>query len=392
MCSLAARPDFDDAAGWAATAGLQPLELGGGPLRNVIFQGIEDGAHWRFRDMYGQLLADSPRVRVVHGATVLRLRSSGRRVEGLDAATVEDGRAGRRLDVVADTHVLAQGGIESVRLLLLSGLGNPELLGRFFMVHPVFAGVARVIFPTELPTAVARLYAEQTLLPIGPEAGPLGFEPQPSLGMALRVATPAPPFLLAPPRRPGRVRFWAALAPTREALGNGLGNFRVTLRAEDTRRFVADIGWEQVPDRENRISLHPTRRDPIFGQPCVRLDWRLLPQDEATLRCALALLSRQMIRLGAVTAPEVELRRPSTEWACLADGPRFLWPGDHHLGGARMSHDPAQACLAADGRVIGTDNLYVASSASFPTGGFANPTLTIVAMALRLADSLSDTD
>jgi choline dehydrogenase-like flavoprotein len=57
-----------------------------------------------------------------------------------------------------------------------------------------------------------------------------------------------------------------------------------------------------------------------------------------------------------------------------------------------MSHDPEQACLEADGRVIGTDNLYLASSASFPTGGFANPTLTIVAMALRLADSLSSTD
>ena len=260
------------------------------------------------------------------------------------------------------------------------------------MVHPVFAAAARVSFPQELPAEVARLYAEQTLLPIGPAAGSLAFEPQPVLEMALRVPTSTPPFLLAAPRPPGRVRFWAALAPTREALGEGLGNFRFMLRSSDARSFLADVGWEQVPDRENRISLHPTRRDPVFGQPCVQLDWRLLPQDEATLRSALGLLSRQMGRLGAVTAPAVEPGLPASAWPSLDDGPSFLWPGDHHLGGVRMSHDPAQACLDAECRVIGTDNLYVASSASFPTGGFANPTLTIVALALRLADSLSGSD
>ena len=67
------------------------------------------------------------------------------------------------------------------------------------------------------------------------------------------------------------------------------------------------------------------------------------------------------------------------------------WPKDfesneHHMGTTRMHRDPAQGVVDADCRVHGTANLYVAGSSVFPTGGASNPTLTIVALALRLAD------
>jgi len=62
--------------------------------------------------------------------------------------------------------------------------------------------------------------------------------------------------------------------------------------------------------------------------------------------------------------------------------------GFHHLGTTRMAADPRAGVVDADCRVHGVANLYIAGSSVFPTGGCANPTLTIVALALRLADHL----
>ena len=66
-----------------------------------------------------------------------------------------------------------------------------------------------------------------------------------------------------------------------------------------------------------------------------------------------------------------------------------LETGDHHLGALRMSSVAGGMALStAHSRLHNVDNLYIAGSAVFPTGGYANPTLTIVALALRLADHL----
>jgi len=59
------------------------------------------------------------------------------------------------------------------------------------------------------------------------------------------------------------------------------------------------------------------------------------------------------------------------------------------MGGTRMHGDPRQGVVDADARVHGIANLYVAGSSLFPTGGAANPTFTLVALALRLADHLN---
>jgi len=65
-----------------------------------------------------------------------------------------------------------------------------------------------------------------------------------------------------------------------------------------------------------------------------------------------------------------------------------LETGDHHMGALRMSASPEDGIVDVNSRLHSVDNLYIAGSAVFPTGGYANPTLTIVALALRLADHL----
>lgn len=62
--------------------------------------------------------------------------------------------------------------------------------------------------------------------------------------------------------------------------------------------------------------------------------------------------------------------------------------GHHHLGTTRMGESEKDGVVDADCRVFGTDNLYISGGSVFPSGGAANPTLTIVQLALRLADRL----
>ena len=74
------------------------------------------------------------------------------------------------------------------------------------------------------------------------------------------------------------------------------------------------------------------------------------------------------------------------------DDPEY-WPSDvrggsHHMGTTRMHDDPTQGVVDRNCKVHGIDNLYVIGSSVFPTSGAANPTLTIVALTLRLADHL----
>jgi choline dehydrogenase-like flavoprotein len=70
--------------------------------------------------------------------------------------------------------------------------------------------------------------------------------------------------------------------------------------------------------------------------------------------------------------------------------PSCMTGGKHHIGTTRMHTDPAQGVVDADCRVHDLTNLFVAGSSVFPTGGYANPTLTIVALAVRLADHLKE--
>ena len=77
------------------------------------------------------------------------------------------------------------------------------------------------------------------------------------------------------------------------------------------------------------------------------------------------------------------------DWLLASDAP---WPPVpikcHHIGTTRMSDDPRRGVVDRECRVHGIENLWIAGSSVFPTSGFANPTLTILALTLRLASQL----
>jgi choline dehydrogenase-like flavoprotein len=117
-----------------------------------------------------------------------------------------------------------------------------------------------------------------------------------------------------------------------------------------------------------------------LGQRRIVLDWRLNGIDKKSLRRAHELLGIELGRAG-LGRFRVELDE-ALEW------PEHLAGGSHHMGTTRMHRDPKQGVVDANCRVHSLSNLYVSGSSVFPTVGYSNPTLTIVALALRLADHL----
>jgi choline dehydrogenase-like flavoprotein len=152
--------------------------------------------------------------------------------------------------------------------------------------------------------------------------------------------------------------------------------YRRLLRSR-ARRFTIGIRAEQLPNPHNRVTLD-TRRDAL-GMPRVRLEWKLGGQDLDGLRRALRILFHEVDpRVAEVVAFDAGADR----WVESIKG------GAHHIGTTRMHRHPGSGVVDEHCRVHGTSNLFIAGSSVFPTAGWAPPTLTIVALALRLADHL----
>lgn len=352
-------------------------------------------------------LASHPRLTLALHATVreiLAVPSAGA-IEALDVRSP----AGERLTVRARCYVLAAGGLENPRLLLASrsvvptGLGNGrDLVGRFFMEHPHGRG-GRIVH-----AAAWRLLQAFRKHPLGWQetaalltASPELQRQRQILNTALTIAVRPPasgqhPLLTSAylaakhriePTRRGRA-LWQAYKSAgrrgRDLTGAfywwaryraGLGEMAVVLRAE------------QAPNPDSRVMLG-TDTD-ATGMPRLRLDWRLSPQDRTSAAELVAAFARQLraASLGTVE-PAPWLAEDGRDW--VHDLLVSVHPlgGYHHMGTTRMADSPERGVTDGWGRVHGIDNLYVAGSSLFPTGGWANPTLTIVALALRQADRL----
>jgi choline dehydrogenase-like flavoprotein len=145
--------------------------------------------------------------------------------------------------------------------------------------------------------------------------------------------------------------------------------------------FEIKVRSEQAPNRESRVRLNGTVDR--LGVPMVDLDWRTSEQDRTSLRAHALSLAATLADagVGRVLFPAVPDEVP---WI---DGVGGGW---HQMGTTRMSRDPSTGVVDGNCRVHGVPNLYVAGSSVFPSYGFANPTFTIIALSLRLADHLAE--
>lgn len=354
-------------------------------------------------DRFDEVVAD-PGIHLVLHATVADISTDRdpQRVGGLTVRVP----GGTTLAARADRYVLAAGGIENPRLLLLAdrvhpgGIGNDhDLVGRFFMEHPqVRAGRIQL----ERLDAIEQLGLYQRHS--SPE-GTTGVWIHAKLGptaAALREhAILGSTFFLNPvsrARSANATRSFVTLGhaltwrPRSRDLGGHLANVvlrdpvsvaRTALDVARGRRHgepevlqLMSMG-EQLPNPDSRVRLG-TARDSM-GMRVADVAWRLSPLDRRSIRRAHQLMDEELRASGCGWLEDV-----------LDDAtpPPEFKGGWHHMGTTRMHADPADGVVDGDGRVHGIDNLYVAGSSVFPTSGFANPTLTIVALALRMAEHL----
>jgi choline dehydrogenase-like flavoprotein len=334
---------------------------------------------------------------------------------------------GRRGTVRARHYVLACGGIENARLLLLSnsvvpqGLGNRfDLVGRYFMDHP--SGKLGTVH-TDLPDGLTRPYDRsggKGRAPAFPElclSADAARERHMLSGRVRPVAVESPlpggiralRDLRARLHSPGRGedlslegRMAGAIVPTAASAGSKESESIVTLAlrvaagtgdiAGAFMRKLADkptvktghidlVGYfEQAPNPDSRITLG-TERDAL-GQRKVCVDWQLTPLDWHTYRTAAGLFGEELAQAcRGHFQPE-----PWLQWEGQQTPP--LRGTSHHMGTTRMADDPQQGVVDRECKVHGVDNLYVVGSSVFPTSGWEFPTFTIVAMSLRLADHL----
>ncbi|PWG02698.1 FAD-dependent oxidoreductase [Sphingosinicella humi] len=352
-------------------------------------------------------LRSDPRCRIVTHATVTEIKAaeSGTGIAQVEARSL----AGATLTVKARTYVLAAGGIENARLLLASrsvmpdGLGNAhDQVGRYFMEHPHARGgrvvdggawqllkafgrrhriqgqdMAALIAPSEaLQRREGILNTSLTIVARQPEGARQFFGMKAYSGIKHNMA----------PTRGGRALWmttkkaasWAQrhVDPARPWLLNRIGNLDIALL----------VRAEQAPNPDSRVML--TREADATGMPRVALDWRLSEIDTRSVAVLIDVLGGELKRLelGRVE-PAPWLKDRGWRFDPLISSHPI--GGYHHLGTTRMGSDPRTSVTDGDGRVHGIGNLYVAGSSLFPTGSWANPTLTIVALALRTADRIA---
>jgi choline dehydrogenase-like flavoprotein len=372
-------------------------------------------AWWQFdrrRDRYGYSaqrdLADDPRLRLVLHATVtdVHLTDDLRRV---DHAVVQS-LQGHRGTLRARQFVLAAGGLENPRILLSSrtqcaaGIGNTyDLVGRFFMEHP-HARAGRLQPQTErwallrafgaqryegascaaMLCASESLQRDQSILnsSLVPRLRPHPRAAQ-GLGRAMYEAVRQ----RMEPKRSGRA-LWHAYKRVRTAMKRVTHPLLPWTRLSlDTQGLYLSVRAEQAPNPNSRVRLGEARDG--LGMPRIVLDWRLSELDRRTLGVMTERLDRALQDSGTGRVQPAEwLARNESHWEFDPLISRHPIGGYHHMGTTRMADSPRAGVVDRDCRVHDMENLWVAGSSVFPTSGWANPTLSIIALSLRLADRL----
>ena len=342
----------------------------------------------RFGEKYRAEIEASPRVLLGLNANLVDLRL------GADGAVTEAvfrsyDPADPGFAVKARFYALCAGGIENPRLLLAfrsqrpAGVGNANgLVGCFFCEHPTLV-VADVLYertldaglefyaPTPAFLAEQRILNINLLLHSDPAPPPLGLAKA-----AMRSIACSTDFLA---QLAERVR---GRPPNCE--GDGLGTWLAGGRPAPQQGRI-EVSSEQALDRSSRVRLG-LERD-VFGLPRVELDWRLGELDFHTIRTGTEALAMHIAEQGIGRARIRDwLLAQRVPGIADNDGSVGGW---HHMCTTRMADDPRYGVVDRDCRVHEVGNLYLGGSSVFSTAGHANPTYTIVELALRLGDHLT---
>lgn len=375
--------DYGEAVSHSSELGAPPPWNGSDILRSRFYR--LGAASVFMENLVGQVRA-APNITLICSASVESLQPdrSSSRIDAITANTL----GGMSLRIRAQVFALAGGGVENARLLLASGVGG-SLVGRHFMEHP--RDYSLVAVPDQRSSYVLAAMCDSRETPLGNVVrGRLAIDGAFLLREGLLNAsvslfpmvTTRTSRMAATLKRSLSSLKWAhrgradTALPSLQAPGYPNapeGWSRESIRLERFAGLRILINLEQAPHPDNRIVLGD-RRNPLGGRMAA-LHWRWREADARNLSRLHEVLKRELPRAGFGRIESINSLKPEPN-------------AHHHAGTTRMSEDAARGVVDADSRVHGIENLFVAGSSVFPTAGFANPTLTIVALALRLGDHL----
>lgn len=315
----------------------------------------------RFGQRYRPDIDAQDNLTALFDANLIGVRWQGDRLDSLQVSNLS---GSHQTAIRADRYVFAMGGMENARILLNlqaqvaagHALSGHDFIGRCFMDHFGFQ-------PGNLLTGAGVRYLRfnhdgvplQPVMAIRPEA--IGAEQMNNACILLN------------PRDPSA------------SLGNRyLDNPGFSTLDGPFSRYRIQVINEPSPLPDSRITLSDDRDS--LGLRKLRLNWQVNPRDFVSLR---KLIDGLITDLGALGLGRFERIKPLDETTTSR-----LSMGMHHMGTVRMADSIEHGVVDSDSRVFGIPNLYLAGSGVFPYVGFSNPTLTIAALASRLADHLVD--
>ncbi len=377
-------------------------------LAPTFIRGITLGyrAAFNFGRAYADVLEGAENIRVLHHANLVEFHAD-KNATGISSARFSS-LSRRTVEVLAKRFVVACSGIENARILLnlpqplLEAANKYDQIGRCFAQHP------RGVIGTVEASQKQALALQRTFnIFVRPRRIPIQYE----VGLALTEKAQRKDALLNASvalnyeaddesiwmagkrlrdvikrRRPLQMNFLADLATVVFGASSVGGNIarrwvlgREIIHKNPVIRAVIDL--EQAPRPNSRISLLDERDS--LGMRKAVVNWMVGDLERKTAAAFGEFLDEELRHNGMG-----ELRK--SQWLNSDEpvGGQHLYGNLHFIGATRMSKSARDGTVDANCRVFGIENLYMAGASVFPIGGHANPTVTIVALAVRLADHL----
>lgn len=352
----------------------------------VIWNKMWQFSRARFNTLYRDQVVQSNNIHLYTYANVVDIRAN----ENVSAITelITKNHEGKSHTVKAKNFVLACGAMQNARMLLASnsqanqGLGNDnDLVGRYFMEHLEIATGElwlQKALPDELYTAWGPPRAELAITAaMQKEQRILNGTLSPTPLARARHIIPRMDLLQEDDYKTAVNKFFTNMRESRDKAEE-------VTEGPVTRAYEFQIRIEQAPNPDSRITLG--RAKDALGVPRLNLHWDLTDLDKRSIR-KINLLVGQMAGkadIGRVKLKDFLRDKWDNSWPSGTNG------GWHHMGTTRMSDNPETGVVNENCQVHGIDNLFVAGAGCFTTSGASNPTLTVVALSLRLANHLKE--
>jgi choline dehydrogenase-like flavoprotein len=338
----------------------------------------------RFGTKYRERIVNSKNIHLYTYANVVDI-TANENVSEIKEVTVKN-YAGKQHTVRAKYFILACCSIQNARILLSSnkqapkGLGNDyDHVGRYFMEHlEIKTGSLWIADPADV-----KLY----MIEYGKTKAraELAISEQMQIQHKILNGTSSLSPLEMAANEPAFIEIWQdekdAMNKTMQKMGSDGKPAKLNI-PKGFKAFQLFTRMEQAPHPNSRVTLD-TEKDSL-GMPRAMLNWELTMLEKNSLRTINSIIGEEAgrVSMGRVKVYDYLQDEKDESW------PSFTGGGWHHMGTTRMSNDPKQGVVDPNCKIHSVDNLYVAGASCYVTASAVNPTLTLIALTIRLSDHL----